>query len=409
MPRLTLLAACLLVTPSLAGDWPQWMGPQRDGLCQETGLLQAWPEAGPTRQWMFTEAGKGYSGPAVVDGYLYFMGSRDGVAQLIKLNAASGDLVWAIDLADEYTNDWGDGPRGTPTIDSGRAYCLTGNGTLACVETNSGEKVWSVRMQDFGGGVPVWGFAESPLVDGGRVIVGCGGDQGAIVALDRETGDPLWQSKEVTGAVHYSSTIAAELSGKKQYVRLLEKSLVGVDAKSGERLWQVDWPGRVAVIPTPLVKDNRVYVTSGYGVGCMLVEIAEDNTATVVYDNKTMKNHHGGALLLEGRVYGHSDGVGWVCQDFASGELVWRERSALGKGAIAHADGRFYCLGEDDGQVVLIAATPEGWQEHGRFTLDPQTKIRSDKGKVWTHPVIANGKLYLRDQDHVYCYDVAAE
>jgi outer membrane protein assembly factor BamB len=168
----------------------------------------------------------------------------------------------------------------------------------------------------------------------------------------------------------------------------------------------------VAVIPTPIVSDDKVFATSGYGVGCMLVGIGDENQVTEIYEEpakKLMKNHHGGVLLVDGYLYGHSDGVGWLCMDFGTGRQVWREREALGKGAIAYADDMFYCLGEDDGQVVLIDASPEGWKERGRFTLDPQTDIRKDRGKIWVHPVIASGKLYLRDQNLVYCYDIEAK
>ncbi len=148
-----------------------------------------------------------------------------------------------------------------------------------------------------------------------------------------------------------------------------------------------------------------MYVTSGYGVGCKLISLQGDEPQEE-YQNKVMKNHHGGVILLDGYLYGYSDDTGWVCQDFATGEMVWRERDELGKGCVAYADGRLYCVDERDGNVVLIAASPEGWQEHGRFQLNPQTKIRKSSGGIWTHPVIANGKLYLRDQNLIYCYDV---
>lgn len=410
MPQRVLALALLTAAASaLAYEWPQWMGPDRDGLTQETGLQQQWPEEGPKRVWLNQEMGLGYAGPAIAGGKLYTLGAREGTEQLIALDAETGDELWAADVGDEYENDWGDGPRNTPTIDDGRIYAMGARGDLVCLDAASGDEVWRVAMQDFGGNIPSWGYAESPLVDDGKVIVTPGGGQGAIVALDKATGELIWQSKDATDGAHYSSVVVAHPHGQKQYVQLLPEHLVGVDPASGDVLWSVDWPGRVAVIPTPLVRDNKVYVTSGYGAGCMLVEIADDNTALVVYDNKTMKNHHGGVVLLGDYLYGHSDGVGWVCQDFETGKQVWRERSALGKGAIGYADGRFVCLSEDEGDVVLIEASPEGWTEHGRFKLEPQTEQRKPKGKIWVHPVIVDGKLYLRDQELVSCYDVSAE
>jgi hypothetical protein len=152
-----------------------------------------------------------------------------------------------------------------------------------------------------------------------------------------------------------------------------------------------------------------VYVTSGYGAGCLLVKIGDDFTAEPVYDNKVMGNHHGGVILLDGHVYGFSDNKGWTCQNLAAGEKTWQDKEVFGKGSIAYADGHFYCLSEDQGEIVLIDASPAGWQEHGRFQLEPQAELRKDRGKIWTHPVICGGKLYLRDQNLVYCYDVAAK
>ncbi|QDT69566.1 outer membrane biogenesis protein BamB [Planctomycetes bacterium MalM25] len=406
--RLGLLLAVYAPGGVSAEDWPQWMGPNRDGLTAETGLLQAWPEGGPERVWLFEDCGLGYAGPAIVDGKLFIMGSRDGVERLLCLDAATGDELWAADLGEEYENGWGDGPRGTPTIDGDRIYVLAARGALVCLSL-SGEEQWRVAMQDFGGKIPVWGYSESPLIDGDQVVVTPGKDQGAIVALDKYSGQLVWQTEEITPVAHYSSIVRAEIHGKPQYVQLLVDQLVGVDPASGDLLWTVPWPGRTAVIPTPIVRGNQIYVTTGYGVGCMLVEVDADNHASIVYENKLMKNHHGGVVLLGDKLYGHSDKMGWLCQDFATGQRVWRERAALGKGAIAYADGRFYCLSENEGEVVLIEASTEGWTEHGRFTLEPQTELRKPKGKIWTHPVIVDGKLYLRDQELLFCFEVSTD
>lgn len=432
--RLCLLLALAAPGVALAEDWPQWMGPNRDGLTTETGLMPSWPEGGPERVWLFEDCGLGYAGPAVVDGKLYLMGARGGVEQLLCLDAATGDELWAAVLGELYENGWGDGPRGTPTIDGDRIYALAARGALVCLSLG-GEELWRVDLLEHGGKIPVWGYSESPLIDGDRVIVTPGvkprpkpkkkkGEAEktaeektpqeplpgtAILALDKRTGEKLWQTTELSPQAHYSSVVRAEIHGRPQYVQLLVDQLVGVEPATGELLWTVPWPGRVAVIPTPLVRDNRVYVSTGYGVGCMQVEIDSQNNATVTYSNKVMKNHHGGVLLLGDKLYGHSDGAGWVCQDFATGKLDWRERAALGKGAIAYADGRFYCLSEDEGEVVLIEASPEGWSEKGRFTLTPQTEQRKPKGKIWTHPVIVDGKLYLRDQELLFCFDIAAQ
>ena len=177
-------------------------------------------------------------------------------------------------------------------------------------------------------------------------------------------------------------------------------------ADDGRLLWEADWPGRTAVVATPIVNNDRVYVTSGYGVGCMLIRIGQNNDVSEVYRNKVVKNHHGGVILVGDHIYGYSDGGGWVCQDFETGELVWNDKDKLGNGGVGFADGMLYCVSEQEGTVVLIEASPAGWKEHGRFTLTPQTELRKPAGKIWVHPVVVNGNLYLRDQDLVYCYDV---
>jgi outer membrane protein assembly factor BamB len=182
--------------------------------------------------------------------------------------------------------------------------------------------------------------------------------------------------------------------------------VVGFDLGDGGLIWSTPFPGRVAVIPTPIVRGNEVFVTAGYGAGCLKVRIGEDNSVEQLYDNNIMVNHHGGVVLVGDHLYGHSDGKGWTCQNFETGERVWMERSALGKGSVAYADGRLYCYSEDTGEVVLAAASPEGWQEHGRFTLEPQTEQRKSQGKIWTHPVVADGRLYLRDQELLFAFDV---
>jgi outer membrane protein assembly factor BamB len=259
-------------------------------------------------------------------------------------------------------------------------------------------------MRSLGGEVPNWGYAESVLVDGDRVVCTPGGSDGSIVALNKETGEVIWQSGGLTDSAHYSSVIAAEVHGERQYIQLFEKRLAGVSAADGSLRWQVDWPGRTAVIPTPVFHENHVYVTSGYDVGCMLVRIDPGNEVSQVYRNNIMENHHGGVVLLEGHIYGYSDSEGWTCQNFMTGAKVWSERGGLGKGPLTYADGRLYCLEENSGTMVLAGASTSGWEEHGRFKLEAQSDRRSPRGKIWTHPVISGGRLYLRDQEMISCY-----
>ena len=389
-----------------ADDWTGWRGADRTGISPETGLLKQWPSDGPKQVWWSKEAGLGYSSFSVVDGRLFTMGAFGDKESLLAFDANTGKRLWETEVGKLLTNNWGDGPRSCPTVDNGRVYALGGSGDLVCVNAKSGKKAWSVSLTStLGGKVPGWGYTESVLIDQGRVICTPGGKNGAIAALDAKDGKVIWRSKQFTDGAQYSSPIMIEHGGVRQYVQLVMKNFVGVKATDGSLLWKSAWPGRTAVIPTPIHHDGHVYVTSGYGVGCKLVQLGQGG-AKGVYDNKNMKNHHGGVIKLGDYLYGYSDQVGWVCQDFKSGEIKWSEKKGLGKGAISYADGRFYCQAEGDGSIVLIEASPKGWKERGRFKLDPQTKQRSKRGKIWTHPVIANGRLYLRDQELLFCFDV---
>jgi outer membrane protein assembly factor BamB len=377
-------------------DWPQWRGPDRTGVSKETGLLKSWPAGGPKRLWMFENAGKGYSAPAIVAGKYFTIGTRDDAEALFILDANTGKELRVVKIGNILDNKWGDGPRGTPTVDGDRVYALSGTGDLVGVSIADGKVLWKVSMASLGGKIPNWGYTESVLVDGNKVLCTPGGAKGTVAALDKTTGKVIWQSKDFTELAHYSSIVPATINGTAQYVQRNEKSIFGLAANDGRVLWQTDFPGRTAMIPTPIVSGNEVYVTAGYGTGCKMVRIEADNKVTVVYENKVAK--------IGEYLYGHGDPQ-WVCQNFKTGEEVWGSR-ALGKGAVGAAEGMLYCVEENTGTVALVEASPAGWKEVSRFTLSPQTKIRSSSGKVWTHPVIANGKLYLRDQDLVYCYDV---
>ncbi|MDX1966821.1 MAG: PQQ-binding-like beta-propeller repeat protein [Planctomycetaceae bacterium] len=403
---LWMVVACLSTGWAAAGDWPQWRGPDRTDVSTETGLLTSWPEGGPRQVWINKDVGLGYSGVAVVNGVLYTMGAREDQEYLIAVNVADGTEKWSVKMGDRLKNGWGDGPRGTPTVAEDLVYGLSGNGVLVCSQVTTGNIVWQQIMSDFGGKKPNWGYCESVLVDGDKVVCTPGGNKGAVLALDRRTGEPVWQSKDFTDGAQYASIVPIEFEGQPQYLQLTQKTLVGLNPADGSVLWKSEWPGQTAVIPTPIYKDGYVYITSGYGVGCKLVKLIKGADPTDVYFNKNMKNHHGGVILIGDKLYGHSDGGGWTCQDFLTGEVVWNEKGALGKGCLTAADGKLYCLDEKSGAVALVEASPSGWKEQSRFVLEPQTEQRNPQGRIWTHPVIANGKLYLRDQELLLCYDI---
>jgi outer membrane protein assembly factor BamB len=261
-------------------------------------------------------------------------------------------------------------------------------------------------MQQFGGKQPGWGYSESVLVDGSRVLCTPGGPQGSVVALDKLTGDLLWQTKEFTEAAQYSSILPVDCGGRKQFVQVTLGNVAGFSAEDGSTIWQAKWAGKVAVIPKPVYHEGHIYLTSGYAAGCALLKIDTGGTPTELYKNGVMKNQHGGVVLCGGNIYGHSDASGWICQEFKTGRQVWAEKSKLGKGSLTCADGMLYCLDEASGNVALVEASPSKWQEHGRFRIGPQSAQRSPQGKIWTHPVVAHGRLFLRDQEVLLCYDV---
>jgi outer membrane protein assembly factor BamB len=388
-----------------AAEWFQWRGPNRDGHSPDTGLLTQWPPDGPPLLWKATGLGTGYSGVSLAAGKIFTMGDLGPDSCLLALDAAQGKTLWSTPVGRSGGGGGHPGPRCTPTFDAGQVFALNQHGDLICAEADTGKLLWRKSLpRDFGGRMMSgWGYSESPLVDGPRVVVTPGGKQGTLLALDRKTGQRLWQTKEWTDSAAYASVVVAEFGGVRQYVQITDESVAGVRATDGKVLWRIERRGRTAVVPTPIVHGNYVYVTSGYGVGCNLIKVtasSQNFTAQQVYANKTMVNHHGGVVLVKGYLYGYSDGRGWVCQAFETGQEVWSSK-ALGKGSIAYADGLLICRDERPGNVVLLEATPEGYREKGRFLQPDRTKERS-----WPHPVISGGKLYLRDQDLLLCYDL---
>ncbi len=410
-PRILSLV-CLLggFTSSLFGaesEWPQWRGPKRDGHSPSTGLLPKWPAGGPSLMWKATGLGTGYSSVSLGNGTIFTMGDSlsDSFVHAIDL---AGKPLWKAKVGKPGGNY--PGPRCTPTSEGGHVFALGQFGDLLCVEEASGKEIWRKNLEkDFNGRMMSgWGYSESPLVDGDKVVCTPGGADGTIVALNKKDGSVVWRSKDFKDSAAYSSLVVAEIGGVRQYIQLTDSHVAGFAAADGQVLWQAKRPGRTAVIPTPVVQGDLVYVTSGYGVGCNLFRVSSSGSgfkAEEVYANKGMVNHHGGVVLVNDHIYGYSDGKGWVCQEFKTGKTVWEEKQKLGKGAISYADGHLYLRSEGDkGTVALIEATPRGYKESGRFDQPDRSEQNS-----WPHPVIAGGRLYLRDQDFLLCYDVKSK
>ena len=396
----------LVALSAFGADWPQWRGDSRRDHSPDKGLLAQWPQEGPKQVWSFNNAGSGYAGFAIAKDSLFTMGLRDGMEFLIAVNASTGKELWSSSAGQKYPNGWGDGPRMTPTVDGDRVFAIGGQGLLICVEAKNGKLIWSKNLvTDLGGQLQDWGYTESPLVVGDIVICTPGGAQGTLAGLDKSSGAVRWRTSGLTDNAQYSSPILIQHEGQPQVVQLVMNRFFGVSPKDGSVLWKKDFPGRVAVIPTPIYEDGIVYVTAGYGVGCEAVRLGTNNSIAPLYSNKVMKNHHGGVVCVDGYLYGHSDGAGWVCQELKTGKEIWSHKG-FGKGSVTYADGKLICLDERNGDVALVEASTQGWKELSRFKLAPLSSKRSSQGGIWPHPVVVNGRLYLRDQELLHCFNV---
>lgn len=405
---LSLASATLVLSLWCAGsaaaqgpaEWPQWRGPNRDGLSKETGLLKQWPETGPPLAWKVAGAGRGYSSLSASKGRLYTMGLRGEREFVIAFDFKTGKEVWATPHGSAFRNDRGDGPRGTPTVDGDRVYALGGAGDLSALDAATGKVVWTMNvLQKFGGSNITWGISESPLVVGEKLLVNPGGAGASIVALNKKDGSLIWKSQ--SDRAGYSSGIPVTLGGKTQVIFFTSTRGLGLDLETGALLW--DYPkaaNNVANAATPVVRGNRVFITSDYGNGGGLVEIKADGKASEVYFTKEMRNHHSSSVLVGDHLYGFSGGI-LTAMKFDTGEVAWKDRS-VGKGAVVYADGLLYLLSEN-GVVGLAEATPEGYRERGRF------RIPQDSLPTWAHPIVAGGHLFLRDQDTIYAYDLRAK
>jgi outer membrane protein assembly factor BamB len=407
-PALLLAAGAFAVSSGKGEknyDWPQWQGARRTAISQEKGLLPSWPAKGPELVWKATGLGAGFSTPSVANGRILTMGNRGNTEYVIALAEKTGKIIWTSPVGPVRSNGGGyPGPRCTPTVDGNVLYALGLNGDLVCLDVERGKERWRKNLpRDFHGGAGGWGYSESPLVDGDKLICTPGGQKATLAALDKKTGDTIWTAQVPGGdQAQYASVIAADFPGQRQYLQFLHRGMVSVAARDGKFLWRYDKPANgTANCSTPLYDRGYAFAASDYGTGGGLVKLARSGggvKAQEVYFSKHMKNHHGGMVLVNGYLYG-ANGGSLACLDFRSGKVMWDE-GRPGKGSIAYADGRLYYRNEG-GPIYLIEANPRKYVEKGRFDQPGRTG-----SPAWAHPVIANGKLYIRDQDLLLCYNV---
>ena len=399
LTSVAILVLCLSanIVAQTGGNWPQWRGSNRDGISKETGLLKQWPADGPALAWKASGAGGGYSSFAISNGRLFTMGLKGDREYVIAFDVSSGKQLWATPHGGAFRNDRGDGPRGTPTVDGDYLYSLGGNGDLSSIEARTGRLVWTMNvLQKFGGSNITWGISESPLVIGEKILVNAGGPGASIVALNKKDGSLIWKSQ--SDKAGYSSAIPVQVGNTTQVIFFTHTRGLALDLKDGKLLWEYPRAANnVANAATPVARGNRVFISSDYGNGGGLVEIKADGKAQEVYFTKDMRNHHSSSILIGDHLYGFSGGI-LTAMRFDTGEVAWKDRS-VGKGSLVFADGNLYALSEN-GVVGLVEATPTGYQEKGRF------RIPQDSLPTWAHPVVAGGRLYLRDQDTIYAYDV---
>jgi outer membrane protein assembly factor BamB len=421
-----LLCLCSSVAPvrspadaaAVSADWPQWRGPARDGVGRESGLLKQWPAGGPKLLWQLNDIGDGYSTPVVVRDRIYLMSNRGMENEFVAAHSTKdGRVIWTTrvgNVGNPNQNPPYAKARSTPTVDGDLLYALGSDGDLACLETKTGKIRWLKNIRKEFGGVPGdWAYAESPLVDGDLVVVTPGGAEATMAAVNKRTGAVVWKSAIPGGdPAGYASAIAVEGGGRRQYVQLLPKGLVGVDAKTGQFLWRYKEAAKgPAQYFTPIGRGEYVYC-GALGVGGALVRLKPEGggvAAEQVYLARGLPNGIGGAVLVGEHIYGTEAGAKLVAAEFTTGKMKWQAES-LGWASIAYADGHLYIHGVN-GDFALVEATPEGYREKGRFTPPAQPKkkqVGQFPEMAFAYPVIANGRLYIRDLGTLWAYDIKA-
>ncbi len=414
-------AAFLLVVLSasvIAQDWPQWRGPARNGHSPDKDLDLNWETNPPKLLWIKPGMGQGYAGVSVAGGMIYTTGNKDNSQHVIAAKG-DGEIAWSKGITENAPKHGFGGSRCTPTVDGQRLYVVSSDGQLACMSAASGEVLWSKSFKQWKGRMmSSWGFSESPLVDGDLVLCTPGGPKGMVVALNKLSGEQVWASEapsskgEGKDGAGYSSIVVSNGGGVKQYVTLVGRGLIGVRASDGKLLWSYNQvANETANIPTPICFGDFVFGSSGYdGGGSCLLKLGKEGdgvSAKEVYwlKRQTLQNHHGGMVKIGEHIYGgHGHNQGFpACLDIKAGKLAWggAKTRGVGRGSAAvSAVGKNLIFRYQTGELALIAASPEGYELRG--VMKPEFQ----QGKTWAMPVIVGGKMYLREQDKLMCYEL---
>ncbi|MBN1996384.1 PQQ-like beta-propeller repeat protein [candidate division KSB1 bacterium] len=395
-------------TITTAADWPQFRGPYRNGISNETNLLSQWPKNGPVQLWEYKKLGEGYSSASIAGGMVYTTGKVDSVEILFAFEI-DGELKWKSVFGEPWNQSFPES-RTTPTVDGDRVYVISGRGKVACFETPSGKQIWAEDVFEYyGGDFHRWGIAESPLIVDHKVVCTPGGTKATMVALDKLSGKTVWATKSLGQKANYCSPILVQHGKHQIIVTIIEKSLIGINAENGEILWRDDFeeyqekPKDINPV-SPVYYKGTIYATSGYDDGGALYKLSDDGgQITRMWTDEILDTHHGGVVILDDHIYGsnwigNNDGK-WVCLDWKTGEVRY-ETQWHNKGPVISAAGNLYIYDEKSGHFGLAKATPKG------LHVDCSFQITEGKGPHWAHPAISDGRLYIRHGKVLKVFDI---
>ena len=400
---------CTLIAQD-AGEWPSFHGPDRTNKSSETGLLKEWPEEGPELAWSVSGLGEGYSTVSIAEGYLFTAGIIDKTTYVFAFDL-NGKLIWKKPNGQswETTRSWATGytgSRSTPTYDNSVVYHLGELGQLTAFDYRTGNEIWSISLREkYDAEIPEYGYSESVYIDGDHLYCNPAGKKGYIVCLDKNNGELIWTNADIPGNVGFCSSVLFDHGDYRQITGLSSNSVYGVDSKTGKLLWVVNFENdRSNNVTDPIFYNGYVFASSGYGKGSILIKLTPSGNniiPEIVWQTDLMDNHHGGIILHDGYLYGSGHNArGWFCLDFLTGKQMWKSN---GKGSLTFADGMLYCL-DERGRMTLVTATPEKNNEVSTFEVPS-----GGKGMHWAHPVVCNGRLYIRHTDKLFVYDIKGE